>query len=79
MDASKRQRIPLVQTSAVFAPGSNATVTVDALDALNAGQTMRSLARDHSNKMPPGTRELFARVGSQLTAAALVAMKDGGQ
>ncbi len=49
-----------------------ADVAMDATDAMAVGQTLRALARD--KKTPLGVRELFAKVGSQMTAAARIAL-----
>lgn len=49
-----------------------AEVMLDATDALAVGQTIRSLARDR--RTPLGVREMLARVGTQLTASARVAL-----
>lgn len=54
-----------------------AAVPMDATDALAAGQTIRALARDR--KTPHGVRELFARVGQQMTAAAREALATAGK
>jgi hypothetical protein len=45
---------------------------MDATDALAVGQNLRSLARDR--KTPLGVREVFARVGSLMTAEARAAL-----
>jgi len=52
------------------------SVLVETLDALQAGQTMRSLARDR--RTPHGTRELLNRVGTQLVSAARLRIIQGG-
>lgn len=49
-----------------------AVLTLDATEALAVGQTIRSLARDR--KTPLGVRELLAKVGSEMTAAARAAL-----
>lgn len=67
--------LPKVQTSALVQSGSHVDVKIDALDALQVGQTLRALARD--KRTPLGARESLGRVGSQLVAAALLAMNGG--
>lgn len=69
------------ESTAVQTPGNSGNPTPDSdedlcsvlvktIDALQAGQTMRSLAADHRRQMPPVVREIFHRVGTQLASAA---------
>lgn len=57
---------------------SGETVSVDLtlIDALSVGQSLRMLARHP--KTPPGTREIYARVGQQMVSKAHLAMKQRG-
>lgn len=50
-------------------------VQMTTLDALTTGQMLRTLARD--KRTPPGQRPFLDRVGTQLFAAAQLALKDG--
>ena len=58
-----RSTAPVVMTAA-----GPVTVTLDAVDALSVGLSLQALARQQ--KTPPGTREIYQRVGQQLAAAA---------
>lgn len=55
------------------------TPVVNAIEALQVGQTLRTLARD--KRTPAGLRPLMDRVGGELAAAARLALtaKGGGQ
>lgn len=75
MSATKRQAIAIVREQ-TFAPATEfADLQLDPLEALQVGQTLRALARDP--KTPPGTRELFNRVGSQMWSSARLALQGG--
>lgn len=52
--------------------GQLVDVKLDALDALSVGLSMQVLARNQ--KTPPGTREIYDRVGKQMASAARSAM-----
>lgn len=47
--------------------GQRVTVTLDGLEALQVGQTLRSLAMASST--PPGTKDILRSVGSALIEA----------
>lgn len=63
----------VLQTSGTSTPDTDddlVSVLVDTIDALQAGQTMRSLARDHRRQIHPSARAVLDRIGTQLVSAA---------
>lgn len=80
-DNAEAHNAELVHSSGVQTPGKSTpdadddlcSVLVATRDALEAGQTMRSLARDR--RTPHGSREVLDRVGTQLASAALAKLQ----
>lgn len=62
----------VMQTSAQRLLAAIASVDHDALEALQVGLSLQMLAR--SQKTPPGTSEVYDRVGKQMVSAARLAM-----